>query len=205
MVATNLLRIASLPRLRANENGRTLPCRGFCRSNEAAVVSAGVRMHICACNGVSDISIIVSTHDNARNAGLKLELARPATESNGAVARVACRCAGGTLLPFGVRDSRRARVRRNDTARRTHEFAQVDGTRNHGIVLHHRRARPTTKSDGVAARAACKCTLDSTLLLFGIHASYRVRIWGIDAVPRTQEFRYDSTGTWQRCTLRSAS
>ena len=73
----------------------------FAGANEAAVVSAGVRMHICACNGVSDISIIVSTHDNARNAGLKLELARPATESNGAVARVACRCAlGGALHPF---------------------------------------------------------------------------------------------------------
>ena len=40
--------------------------QGFVSRNRS-----GVRMHICACNDVSDISITVPTHDTARNAGLK--------------------------------------------------------------------------------------------------------------------------------------
>ena len=120
-------------------------CRAvvFAGANEAAVVSAGVRTHTCAHSGVLDVTyIIVSTHDTTRNARLELDLARPATKSNGVVARVACRCAlGGTLLPFGARAYHRIRIQRNDTASRTHKFAQVDGTKIHS----HGRTRPTTK------------------------------------------------------------
>ena len=131
----------------------------FAGANKAAVVSAGVHMHICACNDVSDIFI--------RNARLDLELAHPATESNGAVSRVACRFAlGGTLLSFGVPDSHRVRIRRNDTVSRMHKFAQVGGTKNHGVIQHHERTRLATKSSGVAARPSCKCALGGTLLLF---------------------------------------
>ena len=84
----------------------------FAGANEAAVVSTGVCTYMCACNNVAGIEyIIVPTHDTALNAGLELELARPAMESHGAVAHVACRCAlGGTLLPFGARASRHVRI-----------------------------------------------------------------------------------------------
>ena len=88
----------------------------------------------------------------------------------------------------GVRDSRCARVRRNDTAPGTHKFAQVDGTRNHGVVLQHGRARPATKSNGVAARAACECVLGGTLLIFGVHASHCVHAQRNDIASRTRVF-----------------
>ena len=98
----------------------------FVGANKVAVVSAGVRMHICACNDVLDISIIVSAHNTARSAGLELELVRLATKSNGSGARVACRCAlGGTLHPFGARASRRVRIQRNDTVPHTQKLTQV--------------------------------------------------------------------------------
>ena len=121
----------------------------FVGANKASALSAGERTCTCA-YGVSDNKYaVVLTHDTARNIGLELWLARLVTESNGVVARVACRCAlGGTLLPFGVRDLHRARVRRNDTAPRTHEFAQFNGTRNYGVVLHHGRAQPATICPG---------------------------------------------------------
>ena len=123
-------------------------------------------------------------HDTTRNAGLELELARPATESNGVVARVACRCdLGGTLLPFGISASHRVRIHRNNTAPRTHKFVQVGGTNTH-----HGRARPATKGDGVAARAACKCALGGTLLALGVCASYRVHTQRNNTTPRTREF-----------------
>ena len=117
-------------------------------------------LHICACNGVSDICIIVPTHKTAWNAGLDLELARPATESNDAVARVACECAlGGALLPFGVRASHCVCIRRNDAAPRTHEFAQATEVpdnhtpREHGhIQAGILAARPGRKSSSSLAR-----------------------------------------------------
>ena len=82
-----------------------------------------LRTYMCACNAVADFGyIIIPKRDTAQNA----ELARPATENNGAVARVACRCAlGGTLLPFGVRASHRVHVWHKDTVLRTHAFTQV--------------------------------------------------------------------------------
>ena len=105
----------------------------------------------------------------------------PHTKSNGVAARAACECAlGGTLLPFGVRASRRLRMQRNDTAPRMHKFAQVDGT-----VQHHGRARPAKESDGFTSR---EYALGGTLLPFGVCATHRVRIQRNNIALRTREF-----------------
>ena len=106
-------------------------------ANEATVAFAGAFVLIFVYTSLCGInSIVVSKHDNARNAALELELARPATKNDGAVDRVACRCAlGGTLLHFGIRAPAHVRIERNDNAPRTHELIQVAGTKNHGRLV----------------------------------------------------------------------
>ena len=96
-------------------------------ANEATVAFAGAFVFIFVYISVSDIEcIFVSKHDNARNATLELELTRPATKNDGAVARVACRCAlGDTLLRFGMHASTQVRIERNDNTLRTHTLTQV--------------------------------------------------------------------------------
>ena len=83
---------------------------------------------------------------------------------------MACRYAlGGTLHLFGARASHRVRIQRNDTVPRTHKFIQLGG-----INTRHGRARPATKGDGIAARAAWEYVLGGTLLPLGVRASCRV-------------------------------
>ena len=60
--------------------------------------------------------------------------------------------------------------------------------KNHGVVQHHGRARPRTKSNGVSACAACECALVGSLLSFRVSATPHVHIERKDTTPRTRKF-----------------
>ena len=134
-------------------------------ANEATVAFAGAFVFIFVYISVSDIEcIFVSKHDNARNAALELELTRPATKNDGAVARVACRCAlGDTRLLFGIRAPAHVRIERNDNAPRTHELIQVAGTKNHGVVQYNGRIRAGIFISPPGRKSSCSShTVDSS-------------------------------------------
>ena len=115
---------------------------------------------------VSNIKcIVVSKQDNARNAAFELELARPAKKSDGAVDRVARRCAlGGTLLQFDDRPPAHVRIERTDNAPRTHELAQVAGKKNHGVVQYNGRIQAGIFISPPGRKSSC-CSPKFDLLL----------------------------------------